>query len=264
MLQLQNADAESLTGVRAFHTGITNKAAYSDTATGERSAMDATAKREVGILRRASQGLVEVGRKILAMNAVFLSEEEVVRVTHDEFITVRRDDLAGEFDLKISTSTAESDNQKAEELAFMLQTTAQTMGPEFAQIILADIAKLRKMPSLAKKIEEYKAPPPDPLEQQLKELEIAKLEAEVLKLQAEAQEKGAEAQLDQTKIGTEEAKARNLDAETDAINLDFVEQESGTKQERDLQLQSEQARGNAQMKIVEAAAKARFKPKGEK
>ena len=57
-----------------------------------------------------------------------------------------------------------------------------------------------------------------------------------------------------------------MDAETDAINLDFVVQESGTKQERDLQLQSEQARGNAQMKIVEEAAKARFnpKPKSEK
>ena len=263
MLQLQNADAESLTGVKAFHTGISGEA-LGTTATGVRSALDATAKRELGILRRASQGLVEIGRKIIAMNAVFLSEEEVVRVTHDEFITVRRDDLAGEFDLRITTSTAESDNQKAEELAFMLQTTAQTMGPEFAQIILADIAKLRKMPSLAQKIEEYKPPPPDPLEQQLKELEIAKLEAEVLKLQAEAQEKGAEAQLDTTKIGTEEAKARNLDAETDAMNLDFVEQESGTTQERDLQLQSEQARGNARMKIVEAAAKARFKPQGDK
>lgn len=265
MLQLQNADAESLTGVKAFHTGISGEA-LGTTATGVRSAMDATAKRELGILRRASQGLVEVGRKIIAMNAVFLSEEEVVRVTHDEFVTIRRDDLGGEFDLKISTSTAESDNQKAEELAFMLQTTAQTMGPEFAQIILSDIARLRKMPSLAKKIEEYKSPPPDPLEQQLKELEVAKLEAEVMKLQADAQEKGAEAQLDTTKIGTEEAKARNLDAETDAINLDFVEQESGTKQERDLQLQSEQARGNARMKIVEEAAKARFnpKPKSEK
>jgi hypothetical protein len=263
MLQLQNADAESLTGVKAFHTGISGEA-LGTTATGVRSAMDATAKRELGILRRASQGLVEIGRKIIAMNAVFLSEEEVIRVTHDEFVVVRRDDLAGEFDLRISTSTAESDNQKAEELAFMLQTTASTMGPEFAQIILADIAKLRKMPALAQKIEEYKPPPPDPLEQQLKELEVAKLEAEVMKLQGEAQEKSAESNLDTTKIGTEEAKTRKLDAETDAINLDFVEQESGTKQERDLQLQSEQARGNAQMKIVEAAAKAKFKPKGEK
>ena len=57
-------------------------------------------------------------------------------------------DLGGKFDLKLSISTPEADEAKAKELAFMLQTTGQTMGPAFSQIILSDIAKLRKMPDL--------------------------------------------------------------------------------------------------------------------
>jgi len=164
ILDAQNAEAESLTGVKAFSKGITGQALGS-TATGIRSALDATSKRELGILRRLAEGIKQIGRKFIAMNAEFLSEEEVIRITNEKFVTVKRDDLAGNFDLKLTISTAEADNDKAQELAFMLQTTGQTMGVEFSQIILADIAKLRKMPALAKKIQEFK-PTPDPLEQE--------------------------------------------------------------------------------------------------
>jgi hypothetical protein len=255
MLQLQNAEAESLTGVKAFHTGISGEA-LGTTATGVRSALDATSKRELGILRRITEGFTQIGRKIISMNAVFLSEEEVVRVTNEEFVTIRRDDLEGNFDLRLSISTAEADNQKAEELAFMLQTTAQSMGPEFSQIILTEIARLRKMPTLAKTIKEYQ-PQPDPLAEKAKELEIAKLEAEIAKLQSEAQENLAEAQLDIAKAGTEGAKAQNLGSDTDQKNLDFVEQETGTKQERELQKQQAQAEAQAKTKVIEAALKPR-------
>lgn len=40
-----------------------------NTATGVRSALDSTSKRELGILRRLSAGLEKIGRKIIAMNA---------------------------------------------------------------------------------------------------------------------------------------------------------------------------------------------------
>jgi len=238
MLAAQNADAESLTGVKAFSSGTSGISgqALGNTATGIRSALDATSKRELGILRRLAEGMKQIGRKIISMNAEFLSEEEVIRVTNEEFVTIRRDDLEGKFDLRLTISTAEADNQKAEELAFMLQTTAQSMGPEFAQIILSDIAKLRKMPDLAKKIEQYQ-PQPDPLEQQIKELEIQKLQAEIEEIRTQAQENQAEAQLDL-------ARAADLSSSTDQKNLDFVEQESGTTQQRDLQKLGAQAQGN--------------------
>ncbi|RLD76244.1 MAG: chromosome partitioning protein ParB, partial [Bacteroidetes bacterium] len=259
MLELQNADAESLTGVKAFHSGISGQS-ISGTATGVRSAMDATSKRELNILRRLAEGIKQVGRKIVAMNSVFLSEEEVIRITNEEFVTVRRDDLAGNFDIRLSISTAEADNEKAQELAFMLQTTAQSMGSEFSQIILADIARLRKMPELAKRITDFQ-PQPDPLAERIKELEVEKLEKEIAKLDSEAKENMTDAMLNQAKVGTEQAKANDLQSTADKKDLDYVETESGTTQERDLQKVSQQAKANTKMKVVEGIMKERLEDK---
>ena len=255
MLNQQHNEAESLTGVKAFSGdgGISGKA-LGTTATGIRSALDATSKRELGILRRLAEGMKQIGRKIISMNAVFLDEEEVIRITNEEFVEVRRDDLQGNFDLSLTISTAEADNQKAEELAFMLQTTAQSMGPEFTQIILSDISKLRKMPALAKKIEQYQ-PQPDPIAQEKAQLENEMLKAEIAEKNAKAQQAMASAQLDMARIGTEGAKAGNIASDTDQKNLDFIEQEGGTKHARNMQQDGAQARANMDLKVVEHSLK---------
>lgn len=249
MLQMQNMEAESLTGVRAFSSGVSGQA-LGDTAASFRGALDAASKRELAILRRLSNGMVKIGRKIISMNAEFLSEKEVVRVTNEEFQIVRRDDLAGQFDLKLSISTAEEDNNKAQELSFMLQTMGNNMDPTMSQMILADIAKLRKMPDLAKKIEAYQ-PQPDPMAQKKMELEIQLLEAQLQNEMAQSQERQANAQLNMAKMGTEQVKAGNIQSDTDLKNLDFVEQESGVKQERAKELHGEQARSQAQLKLMD-------------
>lgn len=242
MLQLQNVEAESLTGVKAFNQGISGDT-LGKTATGARGALDAASKREVGILRRLADGIVQIGRKIISMNQEFLSEEEVVRITNEQFVKVRRDDLKGYFDLRLTISTAEEDNQKAEELAFILQATGDTMDPVLKKMILSDIMRLRKMPDLAKRIEEYE-PEPDPIQQKLQELEIAKLESEIALNQAKAQQLGANAV-------EREAKAENIQADTDNKLLNFVEQESGVKQARDLERVGEQARSQAELKAMD-------------
>lgn len=249
MLQLQQFEAESMTGVKAFNQGLGSQS-LGDVAAGIRGALDAASKRELAILRRLSEGMVKIGRKLIAMNAVFLSEKEVVRVTNEEFQVVRRDDLAGSFDLKLSISTAEEDNNKAQELAFMLQTMGNNMDPEMARMILADIAKLRKMPELAKKIQNYQ-PQPDPLQQEKLQLEVAILRAQLEREQAETQKVMADAQLAMAKAGTEQVKAGNIQSDTDLKNLDFVEQESGVKQERAKELHGEQARSQAQLKLLD-------------
>jgi len=257
MLQLQNFEAESLTGVKAFNQGISG-ASLGEVAAGIRGALDAASKRELAILRRLANGMIKVARKFISMNAVWLSEQEVVRITEEDFVEIRRDDLAGNFDLRLNITTAEDDNAKAQELAFMLQTMGNNMDPAMSRMILADIARLRKMPDLAKQIEEYQ-PQPDPIQQRIQELELAKLEAEVMELQAKAMKLQADAQLADAKIGTEGAKTANLNSDTDQKNLDFVEQESGVKQERDLQKQGEQARAQLQLKVVDNHMKERQK-----
>ena len=171
------------------------------------------------------------------MNQEFMEEEEVVRVTHKEFVKVRRLDLAGNFDLSLTISTAEEDNAKAEELAFMLQTGAQSADPGEVRMIRAEIARLRKMPDLARRIEEYQ-PQPDPLEEERKQLEIELLKAQIANENAKAIENNANGELDQAKAEVERAKARLFESEKDQKDLDFIEQESGVSQARDIEKQS--------------------------
>lgn len=246
ILQAQNLEAEALTGVKAFHQGITGEG-LGRSATAARSAMDAAGKRELGILRRLGHGVIEIGRKIMSMNAEFLSEEEVVRVTNEQFITVKRDDLAGRVDIKLQISTAETDNAKAEELAFMLQTMGNNMDPEMSRMILSDIARLRKMPELAKAIQSFQ-PQPDPLAEKMQELEMAKLDAEIRKLNSEAMENEAEAQLDL-------AKARESESKADLANLDYVETESGVKHMRNLEQDQAQGEMNLRRDLIKETLK---------
>lgn len=258
ILEIQNQEAESITGVKSFHQGV-SAASLGEVAAGIRGALDASSKRELTILRRVAKGLVEVGRKFIAMNSEFLSEEEVIRITNDQFVTIRRDDLGGKFDLKLTISTAEEDASKAQELAFMLQTMGNSVDFNVTKLLLEEIAELRKMPHLVKRIRDYQ-PQPDPLAQRKAELEIAKLEAEIETERAKAAQIYATAGLNQSKVGTEEAKANYLRSDTDMRNLDFVEQESGVKQERDLQKMRAQAEAQAATKVVEAGLKSADKP----
>lgn len=241
MLQLQNQEAEALTGVKSFSGGMSGEA-YGDVAAGIRGMLDAASKREMAILRRLAQGISQVGRKIIAMNAEYLSEEEVVRVTNDEYVTIKREELAGEFDLEVDIATAEVDNAKSQDLGFMLQTMGPNMDPQISMQLLAEIAELKRMPALAHRLRNWQ-PQPDPVAEQLKQLELQKLQAELDKLQTEAEYNRARAKL--------------AVAQADKVDLDYVEQETGTQHERDMDKQQAQARGNQALEITKALAKSR-------
>ena len=236
MLNLQNQEAEAITGVKSFHGGISGEA-YGEVAAGIKGMLDAAAKREMNILRRLAKGISQIGTKMAAMNAVFLSEEEVVRVTNEKWVKIKREDLKGNFDVIVDISTAEVDMAKSQDLGFMLQTMGPDMDPAMSKMILGEIAELKRMPALAHSIRTYE-PQPDPLMERKKELEIAKLEAEI----AEIQSRTAENQ----------AQAANYQAEADKKTLEFVEQETGTKHARELEKVSEQGRSNQALEVTKA------------
>jgi hypothetical protein len=249
MNQLMTQDAESMTGIRPFSQSQQG-AVGSETAAGVKTALDATSKRDTGILRRFVQGVIKLGRKTIAMNQQWLTEEEVVRITNDEFVVVRKDDLAGNFDLRLTISTAEEDEARAQELSFMMQTMGPAEDPDLRRIIQAEIATLRKMPVLANKILKFK-PTPDPLAEEKARLEIELLKAQIAKEYSIAAENEAEAQLDTAKIGTEQARTRDLGNTADQKNLDYLEQEAGIKHNRDLDRASQQSKAQAETKLVE-------------
>ncbi|AUR97947.1 portal protein [Vibrio phage 1.245.O._10N.261.54.C7] len=247
MLNMQEMDANNMTGVRPF--GATDSSA--GTATADRGVLDAATKRETGILRRFGRAMQRIGAKMVAMNGEFLSDEEIIRVTDDEFVAIRREELKGNYDVEVTIATAEEDATKAQELSFMLQTLGNTMPFELSQIVLADIARLRKMPQLSERISDF-APQPDPHAEMLKRLEVAKLELELAELQAKTQKLQTSAQLDMAKAGEAGAKTGNIQSDTDQKDLSFLEQQSGVAHARDMEQDQSQARGNMALEILKA------------
>lgn len=239
--QMQTMGAESLTGVKSFTGGISGEA-YGKVAAGIRGALDAASKREMAILRRIAKGICEIGEKFIAMNAVFLTEQEVVRVTNREYIQINREDLIGNFDLKVDISTAEIDDTKAQDLGFMLQTIGPNLDPLLTTSILAEIADLKRMPALAEQLRQWK-PQPDPAEEQMKQLQLEEQMLKNEKLKAE--------------IEFTKARANSTQADTDSTLIDNAQQLDGTKHMQDLQKQQAQARANQDLEITKALLKTR-------
>lgn len=228
MLQDQSNEAESITGVKGFNTGV-NGDTYGQVAVGIRSALDAASKREMAILRRISKGITDIGSKIMAMNSVFLSDEEWIRISNKNYVKISREQLEGNFDCVVDIHTAEVDNQTAQDLAFMLQTIGPSVSdPTFSAKIMAKICDLKRIPDSAEWLRNWE-PQPDPLEEQKKQLEIQLLQAQIAQYQAQANRNNAEAQ------------ATQLDSQLDA---------TGVKHERDLELQQAQGQANQDLQII--------------
>lgn len=253
MLNLQNQEAESLTGVKAFSGGMSGNA-YGDVAAGIKGMLDAAAKREMSILRRVAKGVSEIGKKILMMNGKFLSDKEIIRITNEtpadghppsdfkenEFVTVSREELAGEFDCVVDISTYEVDMAKAQDLVMMLQTMGPNMSPEIVMELLAQIADLKRMPELAHKLRHWQ-PKPDPYQEQLKQLALQKAQMEVAELRAKVQLSLAQAQAALAGAGLDE--------------LTRLEKETGVEHQRNLDLAGEQARGNQDLEVTKSLSK---------
>ena len=233
MLSIMNNEIESQTGVKSFSGGI-NASALGATATGARGALDATATRRMSLVRNIAENLIKpLMRKWMAYNSEFLEEEEVIRITNDEFVPIRRDDLDGKIDIDISISTAEDNSAKAQELSFLLQTMGPNQDFELNKMLMAEIARLSRMPQLEKQIKAFQ-PQQDPMAEQLKQLELMKLQKEIELLDAEIHDKHArageneiDAEYKAWKTETEKAKARKLNSESDLQDLDFLLKNEG-------------------------------------
>lgn len=236
MLNLQNQEGEALTGVKSFSGGISGES-YGDVAAGIRGVLDAASKREMSILRRLAQGMKEIGEKIIAMNAEFLSDEEVVALTNEEFVSIHREDLPGDFHLEVDITTAENDAAKSQDLGFILQTVGPNAGPEITMMVLSEITRLKRMPELTKKLQDWK-PTPDPIAQQLAQLDLQIKAATLKKLEAETQ--------------LALSKANHTEANAQSVAVSTQDQVTGVAHARDMQKMAAQAEGNQSLEVTKA------------
>jgi hypothetical protein len=260
MIGLMNNEIESITGVKSFSGGISGNS-LGATATGARGALDATATRRMNVVRNVSENLVKpLLRKWMAYNAEFLEDEEVVRVTNEEFVPVRRDDLEGRVDLALNISTAEDNAAKSQEISFLLQTLGPNEDPTIRRELMADILELMRMPDQAKRLREFQ-PEPDPVQEQLKQLELQKLQLENAKLESEiadnyarAGENEIDAELKRNKAAVEAAKARKLGSEADMTDLRFLKEDEGIAHREKLEVEDFKRKVNMDQLAFQAMA----------
>lgn len=243
LLTMQNQDAESMVGTKAFSDGI-NSSAYGNVAAGIRGMTNAQGQREISIVRRLANGIVQIAHKIIAMNAVWLSDKEIIRITNsayqpDTFIEIYKEDLPGNFDVVVDVSTSEVDNAQAQDLTFLLQTIGPDMEPQMRYRLLAEIARLKKLsPALIEELLQYNPPQPDELMMRAKEAEVRKLELENEKLQSEVELNKIRAQAEMIN-----AQAEMIKAQQDA---------SGLTHQRDVEKQQAQGKANQDLQISKA------------
>jgi hypothetical protein len=228
VMGLMNNEIESLSGTKSFSGGITG-ASLGASATGARGAMDATAVRRMLIVRNIAENLIKpLMRKWMSYNSEFLEEEEIVRITNEQYVPVRRDDLSGSIDIDITVSTAEDNAAKAQELSFLLQTIGPSEDPAIRRLLMAEILELMRMPEKAKMLKEYD-PEPDPMAQEAQQLDLERLrkenlllDAKIAQVQANTNESSFDSSLTQAKTGVETEKARKLGSEADLKDLEFM------------------------------------------
>ena len=229
MNQMQQQEAEAMSGVKAFSSGITGDA-FGKVARNTGAVLDAAGQREMSLLRRLAEGMKLIGQKIMMMNQVYLTDTEVVPITDEKFIEIRRERLAGDFDLICDIASAQMDDLRSQDLGMILQTTGPDMDPGERKMVLAEIAELKRMPELAHSIRTYQ-PQPDPMQ-----VELQKAQLELL-----------HAQIDEMKSRAEKNRA---DAENKAV--DTAQTADGTKQREVIEKQGAQARGNANLEVTKA------------
>ena len=271
VINWQSADASELTGTKAF---AGPGGARMDGSTSDRNSMDATAKRELSILRRLSDLLfVDMARMTIAMNQVFLSEEEVIRITDKEFVTVKRDDLQGDFDLKVQVSTPEKDEDQANKIMKLMQTNAANMDPQISKMHYIKMAELWKMDDLAEEVRTYE-PQPNPMQQELLQLQLEeqKLKNALAQKQLEDYDSKiyerlsrtdenaqGDAALKQAKAEQALATAEKIKSETDILDQTFVYLQNGDKRREQVEDMQFKADTEAAKKEQETLAQAGLK-----
>ncbi|MEA1998420.1 MAG: hypothetical protein U9N61_03730, partial [Euryarchaeota archaeon] len=208
LIDRENAEIETYTGSLTFNRSKGGENSMHAGDTRVRNSMESSTKREMGVLRRISNLLINIGRKTVMMNQAYLSEEEVIRVTNDEYVKINRDELQGEYDITVEISTPEKDNEMAAKLIMLMQTNQANMNPELAKKIYVEIMNLWKLFGLGDEVEKFE-PKPSEEETKIQMLQIEQLELGNKKLRMEMLEIAKKIEGEDSKI--EERETRGLE-----------------------------------------------------
>ena len=235
MLGIMQNSMESSSGKKMFGEGL-NSNAYGDVAKGIQATVDATTSRTKASIRKFNKPFVEIMEKMAEVNRQFITDDKVIALSDSEFKTIRPNDLQSKVNIKIEVSTPELDNQIANDLAFLAQTLGESVPVVVKNMILSDIARLKKRPDLAKMLLDIPEPGPTPQELEMHQLQVQLLQAQIANEQAKGVENLADENLKNAKADTERAKSEVLYSTKDNQDLDFLQKRDGTDAHREKEL----------------------------
>ena len=240
MLQYLDQDIQTTSGIIPFQGGQGSQGIYGSQA-GKLGQMNSMALRELDQVYNVSENIIKpLLRKWLQYCYELLEPEEIQLITHMQYIPVPKN-IDNEYysTFTIDVSTQYTDEVKASELAFLLQTLGNNMPMEMTQILMAKIADLKQMPDLANEVRNFKQQP-DPLQQQMQQLQLQQMQLQLQEMQSESQYK--------------QAKAKETQAKAQNINMENLAKQYGVDQKKQLELINAQK----QAKLEELQAKAKL------
>lgn len=239
-LNQQIQDVESSTGIKSYSHGL-DQTAYGQNI-GARFSLANLTQRESDILYRISSALSKVGVKVVSMNGKWLEEENTVQLTGYEFMTIPKDALDGSFNVNVDVSSTTENFTQAQNLSFLLQTLGNTVDFEVTRPLLVKLARLYHMDDVAMSIQEY-APQPDPVQQELMQLQVEKAKKEIEKISSDIASAQAEAEYFAARSAYIQALADNED-------LKYIRSGDGIEHEEKKDIIREEANAKALAQIA--------------
>jgi hypothetical protein len=250
VMQDIDMDIQVTSGVVPMQGGLGSQSIYGSQA-GKSGQLNSMALRELDqVINIADNCLKPLFKKWLQYMYDLLDPEEVMLITKMQYVDPKQIPNYIQFaDFEIDISTQHTDEMKASELAFLLQTLGNNMPMEMTKLIMGKIAELKQMPELAQQVQQYQ-PQPDPYEQQLKQLEIAKLQAEIeaIKMNTKVESEYKESKADEAKAKTN---LMQMDSMSKKYGVDFNQkmQELQAKHQMELEKLKQQAMLQQQYKL---------------
>lgn len=249
-----NADSDALTGIKSFNEGISGNA-LGDTAAGVTGVLSATALRESAIVGRLEAMFVQIAKRIMQLNILYLDEEKIIQLAGVEGLIIKAipNPL---IDVKLDIVNQAEDAIKAQEMSFMLQTLGASLPPQLIKETLMEIAELRNLNTFYNKLANYDMSPsePDPLAQKAAELQVQLLEAQLQNELAIAAEREAKSALHAAKVSTEQQQSIKVAAEAESIAAKTERMVSGRETDDRIKIISAQGESNAAASLIKSSA----------
>lgn len=211
---MQDDEIEHLTGLSKHLDGI-DDATIGRTASGVNQTMTAAQRHLVITVQIVANLYKKIFQKWHKYNQVFLDEGQLIEIA-GQLVEMAKQDIAGEHTVEVNVNVDSLNQQKVQQINMLLQQSQTLQGqipPQIFPMLVAEIFSTFGKEEVAEMIRTYQ-PQPDPFAEQMKQLEMMKLQAEIELMRAEAMAMTAKSDNTSAQAELQRAKTSSMDMNT--------------------------------------------------